>query len=263
MSENRPDSLGGAADVRLLLRQLGQAEGPTPRPAMVESEREARMAACVDAEVAKLQRDRLRVRRAGVWLAAAAAVLAVGYGARQLTKPSLGNVSIQQEPVSSSSVPAPVRQVAPRPAVPLRPVPLPSSAPLKPSIVASAATPSALAADPATASAPTPSAQPQSTLAEENRLFKAAAEAGRSGDVAGALARLDQLLVEHPRSPLAQTALVRKFRLLNGAGRREEARREAERYLASYPTGFAVTEAQALKSGRAPAPAPSQEPSGP
>jgi outer membrane protein assembly factor BamD (BamD/ComL family) len=101
----------------------------------------------------------------------------------------------------------------------------------------------------ASSAAAAPSAEPQSTLAEENRLFKEAAEAGRSGDVQGAVSRLDQLLREHPASPLAQTALVRKFRLLEKAGRLDEARREAERYLQAYPTGFAVKEAQALKTG--------------
>jgi outer membrane protein assembly factor BamD (BamD/ComL family) len=101
-------------------------------------------------------------------------------------------------------------------------------------------------------------APPQSTLAEENRWFKEAAEASRSGDVNGALDKLEQLLKEHPQSPLAQTALVRKFRLLAKAGRAEDARREAKRYLAAYPTGFAVNEAQGIEqgsSGAAPAPA--------
>ena len=64
---------------------------------------------------------------------------------------------------------------------------------------------------------------------------------------------LDKLLTDYPRSPLAQTALVRKFRLFATAGRTAEAEREAERYLRSYPTGFAVSEARALR-GAAPAP---------
>jgi outer membrane protein assembly factor BamD (BamD/ComL family) len=102
-------------------------------------------------------------------------------------------------------------------------------------------------------------AVPQSTLAEENQWFKEAAEAGRNGDVNGALTRLDQLLREHPQSPLAQTALVRKFRLLAKAGRLEEARREAQRYVAAYPTGFALTEAQALESGATTGSAPPAE----
>jgi outer membrane protein assembly factor BamD (BamD/ComL family) len=67
--------------------------------------------------------------------------------------------------------------------------------------------------------------------------------------VPGALSRLEQLLARYPASPLAQGALVRKFRLLSSAGRPGEARREAERYLAAYPTGFAVAEAEALKQG--------------
>jgi outer membrane protein assembly factor BamD (BamD/ComL family) len=99
-------------------------------------------------------------------------------------------------------------------------------------------------------------------LGEENQLFKDAAEATRNGDVKGALSGLDKLLVEHPRSPLAQTALVRKFRLLAKAGQADAARREAERYLAAYPTGFAVSEAQALVQGQTPlraSPSPAEQ----
>jgi outer membrane protein assembly factor BamD (BamD/ComL family) len=108
--------------------------------------------------------------------------------------------------------------------------------------------------------APPASAAPQSTLAEENQWFKQAAEASRNGDVNGALGRLEQLLREHPQSPLAQTAMVRKFRLLAKAGRNAEARHEAERYLSAYPTGFAVSEAQALQRGTEAAPSAVEHP---
>jgi outer membrane protein assembly factor BamD (BamD/ComL family) len=83
--------------------------------------------------------------------------------------------------------------------------------------------------------------------------------------VAGALSRLQQLLDGYPASPLAQGALVRKFRLLASAGRSEEARHEAERYLAAYPTGFAVAEAEALKKGEGAVQQPpsAEEPEGP
>ena len=106
-----------------------------------------------------------------------------------------------------------------------------------------------VAVAPSAAPSVAPSAEPESTLAEENRLFKEAAEAGRNGDLQGAVTRLDKLLQDHPKSPLAQTALVRKFRLLEKAGKLDDARREAERYLQAYPTGFAVKEAQTLKAG--------------
>jgi outer membrane protein assembly factor BamD (BamD/ComL family) len=100
------------------------------------------------------------------------------------------------------------------------------------------------------------SVEAKSTLAEENRLFQRAADASRDGDIPGALAELERLLQEHPTSPLAQTALVRKFRLLAKAGRSTEAKQEAERYLASYPMGFAVREAESL-AGATAAPTPS------
>jgi outer membrane protein assembly factor BamD (BamD/ComL family) len=109
--------------------------------------------------------------------------------------------------------------------------------------------PSSVTVAPSASAAAAPSAEPASTLAEENKLFKEAAEAGRNGDLQGAVSRLDKLLHDHPASPLAQTALVRKFRLLEKAGKLDEARREAARYLQAYPTGFAVKEAQALDAG--------------
>jgi hypothetical protein len=108
-------------------------------------------------------------------------------------------------------------------------------------------------APPASVAAETPS-----TLGEENRLFQDAAEASRRGEVEVALGQLERLLRDFPQSPLAQTALVRKFRLLAKAGRTTEAAREAERYLKSHPNGFAVSEAQALQKQPAlPGPSPS------
>jgi outer membrane protein assembly factor BamD (BamD/ComL family) len=86
-----------------------------------------------------------------------------------------------------------------------------------------------------------------STLARENALFREAAEAARSGDVERASALFEDLSQKHPTSPLAQTALVRRFRLLAKAGRREEARSDARRYLDTFPNGFAVAEARALR----------------
>lgn len=120
---------------------------------------------------------------------------------------------------------------------------------MAPAVPAPPPRPSSVAAVTSTPPPPAPSAEPKSTLAEENQLFKDAAEAARNGDVQGAVSRLDKLLHDHPASPLAQTALVRKFRVLAQVGKWDEARREAERYLQAYPTGFAVKEAQTLKAG--------------
>jgi len=236
VTSERPASFEAAASLRLMLQQLGQAQ-PLERSAEDEGEREARMAARIDAEVVSLTSAR-SARRRWVFALAAAAALLITFGLRQ-ARTNGGALSISREPSAASALRAPA-EVEPKPALLVTPK---ASATLP--RVASA--PSATAAPSAAASA-----EPHSTLGEENQLFRAAAEASRSGNLNGALADLDKLLVEHPASPLAQTALVRKFRLLAKAGRLDDAKREAERYLKSYPTGFAVGEAQALQQGTPP-----------
>lgn len=237
MSGSEPTAFGAAAELRGLLQQLGHEDAPAPRESAQESAREERIAARLDAELASLVKARRARSRASYGLLAAAAAVALALGARQLHF-GPGSLAISPEPASGAkpaqlevTAEAASAKPATAPAVPVAPT-RPSSAPAS-----------------ATPTPPAPSAEPESTLAEENRLFKEAAEAGRNGDVQGAVSRLDELLRDHPASPLAQTALVRKFRLLAKAGKLGEARREAERYLQAYPTGFAVKEAQTLQAG--------------
>jgi hypothetical protein len=248
MSDERPASLHGHAELQRLLRGLGAAEAgqqlePSTLPAHTpadELSREARMAARIDQQVAELTARRRSSRRVGLAvLAAAAVVLALG-GMRHLRWDS-GQLTIEQEP---PAVGKPQEQAPPPSAAqPEQPAVAPPRV-VAPSGRAPSVTESGPKAAPSIASV-----EAGSTLAQENQLFRESAEASRTGDAAGALARLDQLLTRYPASPLAQGALVRKFRLLASAGRLEEARSEAERYLAAYPTGFAVAEAEALKQG--------------
>jgi tetratricopeptide (TPR) repeat protein len=181
---------------------------------------------------------------------AAAAVLLLGFGAWRLTQPRHSPLAIEQEPLppgSATKPPPPPRAAEPeperRPAVPTlpegKPRPLPSH--------------STPASEPA-APVPSGSADARSTLANENQLFKDAAEATRAGDTDAAVSYLDRLLEKYPASPLAQTALVRKLRLLAKAGRAGEAERAAKRYLELYPSGFAAAEAQQLIDRAATAP---------
>jgi hypothetical protein len=202
------------------------------------------MAARIDDQVAQLTERRLASRRIGfAVLAAAVVVLSLG-GLRYLDR-GKNQLTIEQEPIVS--VKDPFSVLPPSAAQPEAPA-LPAPRVLAPTARAGAASVPEVAPNGAPSAAPS---EPQSTLAEENRLFKEAAEATRSGDVQGALTRFDRLLNDNPASPLAQTAQVRKFRLLAAAGRTAEASREAERYLALYPTGFAVSEAEAVKRGAA------------
>jgi outer membrane protein assembly factor BamD (BamD/ComL family) len=85
-----------------------------------------------------------------------------------------------------------------------------------------------------------------SSLAAQNRLFQEGMNARRSGDASRALSLFGELLSRYPKSPLSENARVERFRALFHLGRIEEAAREARRYLAFYPQGFAKEEARRL-----------------
>ena len=89
-------------------------------------------------------------------------------------------------------------------------------------------------------------AAPKSRLGEENQLLSSAIAASRSGDYAGAVATLNDLLRRFPSTTLAQEAHVERFRALAHSGDNAAAAREARQYLALYPDGFAREEAKAL-----------------
>jgi hypothetical protein len=87
-------------------------------------------------------------------------------------------------------------------------------------------------------------ARDPSALAEQNRLFAAAAAARRSGDDRTALGHLNQLLARYPESPLAPEARVERFRTLKRLGQDAEAAKEARRYLLEHQSGGARDEAR-------------------
>jgi hypothetical protein len=87
------------------------------------------------------------------------------------------------------------------------------------------------------------------TLAEENRLFQLGLSARNAGDPAAAAEAFATLLARYPRSVLAEQALAERFRALERSGRVSAAIVSARRYLASYPRGFARTEAERLAQG--------------
>jgi len=235
------------AELGPLLRALGREERLTPeRGAEEEDERAARFAARIDQQLEGLAASRSPTRRT-LWipLAVAAAIPLAWLGARAVRAPR-SDLSIGREPASrargdlarqtpASEVPkAAAPELMPPATPPVRSAPRSSAAPQLSASAASSAEVSA-----------------ESTLGQENRLFGEAAAAARAGDVEGALADFERLLHDYPQSPLSQTALVRKFRLLTKAGRKTEAAVEARRYLSSYPTGFAQVEAQAVSRGEA------------
>ncbi len=97
---------------------------------------------------------------------------------------------------------------------------------------------------------PTPAALPAgSTLADQNDLFAAAAAANRRGDTrAPRWPRSIAFLATYPASPLVESALVERMRLLQSTSRGRSSA-AAKEYLARYPNGFAHAEAEAIVAG--------------
>ena len=240
---------GDASKPSLLLRDLGRE----PAAERNSAEREALFALRIDAQLVQLGSARRRSRQAWLALGLAAAVPLAFFGSRALLRP--GGLSIDREPNARRPA-ASISRAAPALGLP-QPVPPASATPQRKARIRS--NPAPLSSDPRTTepAAPSPNEAPSeasagSTLGRENQLFSKAVNAARSGNVEQALSGFTSLLAEYPNSPLAQTALVRKFRLLDSTGRKVEARAEADRYLRSYPTGFAEREARALSKGETP-----------
>jgi hypothetical protein len=222
MTEPTPVS---TSEVLGLLRQLGQ-ESPPEFDARERAERDTRFAARIDAHLERLAFERRRVWRTRAWLLVAAAAVPLAVWKVRAFEREPPTLSIAREPVTarvapaSSDRPAPVASEQPA---------LADSVPPKPALPVQSGAPSG-----------------DSTLALENRLFSEAVTESHSGNTDAALRGFERLVREYPRSPLAQSAMVRRLRILAAAERIPEARAEARRYLAAYPTGFAKQEAEAL-----------------
>ena len=81
-------------------------------------------------------------------------------------------------------------------------------------------------------------------LARQNELYRQAVTLQRSGDVNGAVQKLEAVLVDR-RSPLAETALAQKMRWLSSSDR-AAALEVARDYLQRFPMGFGRAEAETL-----------------
>lgn len=138
------------------------------------------------------------------------------------------------------------------------PVPLPTVQPVggsaasrivPPASAAPSTVPPAVASDPPSvrrqSSSSGDSAAAASELAQQNALFSEATAARRRGDVATAVALYERLAARHPSSPLAESALVERMRVLATSDRRKGAD-AARAYLQRYPSGFARSEATEL-----------------
>ncbi len=94
------------------------------------------------------------------------------------------------------------------------------------------------------ASAPAPNSR--STLGAENSLLSEAMRLRRDGQDDRALAVVDAFLTRYPGSPLTETARVERLRVLEDTGAMDRLEREADRYLADYPRGYARQEASRM-----------------
>jgi hypothetical protein len=92
------------------------------------------------------------------------------------------------------------------------------------------------------------SATSASDLAAQNDALAAAVAAKRSGDTETALAGFDRFLSTYPRSPLTETVVVERMKLLatTHPARGLQAARD---YLARYPHGFARADAETILEG--------------
>jgi FecR protein len=107
-------------------------------------------------------------------------------------------------------------------------------------------------ASPATAAAPLPTQrQSASALAAQNDLFAAAVGAHREGRLADGVRLFARLIDEYPGSPLLESAVVQRMKLLAAIDPARGARAAAE-YLERFPGGFAHADAQQLAGRSSP-----------
>jgi hypothetical protein len=95
--------------------------------------------------------------------------------------------------------------------------------------------------------APVPATAPQSSsaLAAQNDLFAAAVRARNQGRPADGVRLFDKLVDAYPGSPLVESALVQRMKLLASAAPAAGVRAAAD-YLERFPTGFARADAKRL-----------------
>jgi hypothetical protein len=92
---------------------------------------------------------------------------------------------------------------------------------------------------------PPAEAPASSDLAEQNNAFARAVAMKRQGASKEALAAFEAFAARYPSSPLLESALVERMRLL--AGDRSRAGEAARQYLSRYPAGVARDEARAIE----------------
>ena len=137
----------------------------------------------------------------------------------------------EEWPCKSPAPPPPQAHLVP----PLPPSPSPAPVP-------GDARPAKRAPAPAAVAAPEAAS---SDLSAQNDLFARGTDQKRSGDMRAAIATFEFFLARYPKSALAESAAVERWRLLTHVDR-ASARTAAKDYLDRYPSGFARADARAL-----------------
>ena len=232
------------AELNLLFDEMANETSP-PEPASSEARRRQRAIGGMRAMHRSLAEERVREPRRRpqyVWIGLAAALALAGTAlaaARGGLPFSLGSRQRLEAAPANHSRPQPTSgTVGGAPPVVAQLEVAPTSAPV---VLA----PAPAASAPQRSGARSTSGQ-TAELEEVNRLFVEAKRARREHRDAEALGLLQRLLNQHSGSVLAHEATVERFRALARLGRRDEARRSAQTYLARYPGGFAADEARAL-----------------
>jgi hypothetical protein len=99
--------------------------------------------------------------------------------------------------------------------------------------------------------APASPTAPVSSLGVENDLFAEAVRARKAGELTHAAATFGRLIDEHPRSPLLESAMVQRMRLLATLDRTAGISL-AHAYLSRFPAGAARPEAERLTAPSGP-----------
>jgi hypothetical protein len=236
-----------------LLREMGRTSVADEAPELGEARR-ARVVARMRERHVELVHERGRAagRRPRIGWLLAAAVLALGatalagVGGRGPLAPFFVNAHEESAAPSKTRALQPGNGVAVRVAPPEANAPAEASSPAPTTRVVPPAVAPRHDTDARPSPAPVRAPSAETELEVVNRLFASAKRARREHRDAEALALLQEILTQHPRSALAHEAEVERFRLAARLGRRADAERYAAAYLRRYPSGFGAAEARAL-----------------
>lgn len=256
--ETHFDDRLGKAEAASLERHLPACEECTSRLRALEALRDDVRALAGEIPPLAHQRARLALlrkaaepahaprRRRAVWIGVALVFApAAVFAARETMHAASSNEA--PPPVMSAPAPASIEVKLPAKVVEA-PVASASATPITPTAdVEPAPRPRIVRRASTVASAPGPEPRPApSTRAPASRDFADAMGSVSHGDFGAGAVKLERFTRDYPGDPRAEEALYLEAIALERAGRRDEARVVARRYLAEYPEGAHAAQAQRL-----------------